>query len=197
MIIHGTIYGLNILMLNPLYSAVFTKNTEAEYDSITWYDERPKPTWAQIEIARRVPSDYHIFDADNCVWVWQMSGHVESRCDEVESMHNAQHEIPMNYNENDYQICLHSRMSIGERTIYANMSMGDSVTYPWGILYQTWRDANNTDVIFSTAESFRLFAKAANDHCNTLWATRCTHKDSLRALTTFENVRDYDISTGW
>lgn len=191
-----TVYVIHNLVPGALYGGV-PGTTEAEYNNLTWYDTREQPTWEEILIYRECPSVYHSFDADTRSWIWQQTEHIETLCNEVDALYASKHSTPIAYQGNNFQTCAASRMVIGERAIYALMSGLDSVNYPWSANYATWRNVDNIDVSFPSAESFKLFAKAVSDHCNTLWATRCTHKDALRALTIFENVRDYDISTGW
>lgn len=41
---------LNTIYTNPQYVLVGSPQTEEEYnEGLTWVDERPKPTWAEIE----------------------------------------------------------------------------------------------------------------------------------------------------
>lgn len=192
----STIQILHLMIPSPLYCGV-PGDSEEDYGTIIWHDDRTQPTWGEILLYRERPSQFHSFDSSGRAWVWDSVSHIESLCDAVDLCYSDRHNLPVTYNGGSYQACVSSRMAIGERAIYALMSELDSTNYPWTANYATWRDINNVDVSFATPESFKLFAKAVNDHCNTLWATRCTHKDALRALTTFENVRDYDISTGW
>lgn len=191
-----TVYVIYNLVPDAQFMGV-PGTTEAEYNVIVWYDDRDKPTWAEIVQYRERPSPFHSFDSGGRAWVWQEAEHIESRCDDVDALYLAKNEADMSYSGNDYQICAASKVLMAHRVIYATMSELDNVTFPWSSAYSVWRAADNTDVTFATAESYKIFGKAVSDHCNDLWGARCTHKDSLRALSTFESVRDYDITTGW
>jgi len=41
--------GLNSLVEGPLFKGGFINHTEDEYNNLVWLDDRPKPTWEEVE----------------------------------------------------------------------------------------------------------------------------------------------------
>lgn len=127
---------------------------------------------------------------------------IKKRCVEVDRMKRNKFSENMLYDGAFYQVDFESMALIQFRASYANASILDPAPgVPWSNLYKTWRDADNNDVIFNTAEDFITFSKAVSDHCSTIAQQCMTHKDALRAMesdgSTYQDVTNYDITTGW
>lgn len=92
-----------------------------------------------------------------------------------------------------YQINSAAQADIGNRAIYATLSKGDPVTFPWGDpYYRGWWDVLNVYHAM-TADEFLLFAKAVSDYVSTCAACCRDHKNAI----TPENCTTYDYTLNW
>jgi len=141
-------------------------------------------------------SPYHdTHDGTN--WIWNSEAHIAARCTEVEMQFLTKLEDPLDYNGTPYQKDKNSQESVTKRCVYAKCSNDDPTNFPWLTELQTWRDANNIDQPFSTPAEYLAFGKAMTEHIASLYHKMQDHKDAIRALATYETVRDYDITINW
>ena len=98
-----------------------------------------------------------------------------------------------------WQIDELSQQQICFRALKAIASNADSATFPWtgDKCYWTNNETPNEAIEFTTADKFLLFADAVDTHCNALWKQHKLHKTAIRALTTEQDINNYDITTGW
>jgi hypothetical protein len=128
----------------------------------------------------------------------------EERCKEVDILREIKYKTTMSHGGTTWQVDRSSQAGIQFRESYAMAVLLDPLVdpppdVPWTGGYLTWRDADNNDVTFATAQNFISFAKAVSDHCNVIFAQATAHKDALRGMVdpTIADINNYDITGGW
>lgn len=129
-----------------------------------------------------------------------------ARCGECESLYKTKLSLGLVHGGFTYQIDGSAQDSIGKRATYANLSVQDTVTYPWGDPYSRgWWDTSNVYHAM-TAAQFLAFAKAVSDYVSVCAACCRDHKNALIAIrddgvkTDEQKVTDinaYNIQAGW
>lgn len=129
-----------------------------------------------------------------------------SRCSECETLYKSKLTPGLAHGGFTYQIDGSAQDSIGKRATYANLSVQDAVTYPWGDPYSRgWWDTSNVYHAM-TAAQFLAFAKAVSDYVSVRAACCRDHKNALIAIrddgvkTDAQKVTDingYDITANW
>ena len=147
-------------------------------------------------ITETPPSAFHD-SHDGTSWIWNEDAHKDAKCKEVESEFLNQLDVPYTFNGNPFQVDKGSQESISKRSLYAKVSNDDEVNFPWLDDLKKWRDANNVDQDFLTPSDYLNFGKAVTEHVAGHFVKMQIHKDSIRALATYEEVLAYDITVNW
>jgi len=142
------------------------------------------------------PSPYHD-SHDGSNWIWNEDAHKDAVCLLIEQEFLNQLDSPLDFGGNPFQTDKKSQDSITKRCVYAKCSVDDDVNFPWLAQLQTWRDANNIDQPFNTPAEYLAFGKAMTEHVAGHYLAMQTHKDAVRALSTYAEVEAYDYSVNW
>ena len=120
----------------------------------------------------------------------------------IEKEFNQKCKKSYSYDGKMFQVCKDSQNDIQKKALYAITSISNPDLFPWDSENDgEWKCTDNSYHDFVTAGDFLIFAKAVNGHVgnctNGLMRKMFRKKDEIDLLTTYEEVRDYDITLNW
>lgn len=130
-------------------------------------------------------------------WIWNDGRHKKEKCDAVMSILSEKLNSGYYHLGKIFQIDPIAQDAITKQDAYATKSEKNINKYPWDDDHNTWESLENESVYFATPQEFQDFSQIIFNHCNLLYIVARNHKKTIRGMESFEDVKNFNIESGW
>lgn len=120
----------------------------------------------------------------------------KSKYPEIEKLQSKYTNANTEFNGHTFEANEKSRAEIAKTTEFANSVVNGSSTAPW-TAKDTWKDSEGVRIKFNTPQEFIAFSEQIYLRTENNLVNADNHEDNINALTTVEEIENYDITTGW